>query len=446
MKKSRLKYSLLPAIIFALCMIFTGPIGHAKLASAACSATPDASLGTDSMSVTIPSTGTYYIWTRILAPSTTQDSIYMQVDGGCAVDVGDGTAIPANAWTWVNYQNGSTSSKISMSLSAGSHTILLTGKGSGVEVDRLLFLADQTCTPTGTGSNCTVTTYDPPTVSISSPASGATVTGSSVNLAATANDDDTTISSVAFEVDGQAVGTDTTYPYSVNWNSTSATDGTHTLAVNATNAEGQTTSTQESFTVANHTCSSDPTAPTDVKAASYGSTAMILTWTASTPSTGCSISGYKVFRNGTQIGTSTVADYGDSVGLTPDTVYQYYVEATDNGGHTSAASTTISGTTEADTTAPTAPTNVVATATSASVKLTWGASTDNVAVAGYRIYKNNVLYATVNAPNTTYTDNNVSANTNYTYAVSAIDTSSNESTHTSSSPSPVHTPAAVDTT
>jgi chitodextrinase len=448
MKQLKINRIILPALVIGLALFGVGVIApnHAASAAAACSNTPNSANGTDSMTVTVPSSGNYYVWTRIQAPSSSANSVYMQVDGGCATEVGGSSSIPANTWTWVNYENGSTSSPISTSLSAGTHTILLTGIGAGVEVDRILFLSDQSCTPSGTGSNCTVTTYDPPTISITSPASGATVTGSSVNLAANAADDDSTISSVQFKIDGTVVNTDTTYPYSYTWSSTSATDGSHTLVTEATNAAGQTTSAQESFNVANHTCSSAPSAPAGLKASANGEEAMSLSWSASTASTGCSISGYKVYRNGTLVGSPTTPSYADS-GLTPDTIYQYYVESVDNGGHTSSASGTVSGSTAPDTTPPSVPTAVAATATSSSaVKLTWGASTDNVAVSGYRIYRNSVLYATVTAPNTSYTDNDVSANTDYSYAVSAIDTSSNESAKTNATPYPVHTPAAVDTT
>jgi chitodextrinase len=447
MKGLKQKFVLTFALAIGIAFFFGNPVGHAKLAAAACSDTPNSSLGTDSMSVTIPSTGTYYVWTRMLDPDTTNNSIYMQVDGGCAVNVGDSSSIPANTWTWVDYLSGNTGTVNSMSLTAGTHTVLLTGEGSGVGIDSILFLGDQTCVPTGTGTNCTSPTYDPPTISITAPTSGATVGGTSVPLSATANDDDDTISSVVFKVDGTTVDTDTAYPYTYNWSSTGATDGSHTLTATATNADGQSTTATESFTVANHTCASAPSAPGGVTATATGLMTMSVSWSASTASSGCSVTGYQIYRAGTEIGTSTSTTYADS-GLTPDTAYQYYVKAIDNDSHTSAASSTVTGTTQADTTAPSAPTNVAATAlNSASVKLTWTASTDNVAVAGYRIYRNSVLYTTVNGASTvTYTDNDATADTSYVYAVSAIDTSSNESAHTTATPDPVKTPAAADTT
>ena len=127
----------------------------------ACTNTPDPNQGTDTQTLTIPQTGTYYVWSRLLVPDTTNNSYYLQVDGGCAIDVGDSSSIPANTWTWVNYQDGSASSVTSMSLTAGTHQVVMTGKEPGVGVDRVLFLGSSSCVPTATGDNCVT---PPPTL------------------------------------------------------------------------------------------------------------------------------------------------------------------------------------------------------------------------------------------------------------------------------------------
>lgn len=85
----------------------------------------------------------------------------------------------------------------------------------------------------------------------------------------------------------------------------------------------------------------------------------------------------------------------------------------------------------ADITAPSIPTGLTATAVSTSqIDLTWTASTDNVAVTGYKIYRDSTYIAT--AIGTTYSDVGLTASTLYTYTVSAIDGSSNESSQSSS--------------
>ena len=79
-----------------------------------------------------------------------------------------------------------------------------------------------------------------------------------------------------------------------------------------------------------------------------------------------------------------------------------------------------------DTTAPTVPASVSATAvSSSSINLTWAASTDNVGVNGYRIFRGGTQVAT--AGGTSYSDTGLSASTPYTYTVAAVDAAGNAS-------------------
>jgi hypothetical protein len=79
-----------------------------------------------------------------------------------------------------------------------------------------------------------------------------------------------------------------------------------------------------------------------------------------------------------------------------------------------------------DTEAPSVPQNLSATAVSSSqIDLTWDASTDNVGVAGYNIYRDNVLVDT-SAMNA-YADTGLAPSTEHEYEVSAFDAASNES-------------------
>lgn len=79
-----------------------------------------------------------------------------------------------------------------------------------------------------------------------------------------------------------------------------------------------------------------------------------------------------------------------------------------------------------DTTPPTPPSNLVATASSVSqIGLTWSASVDDVGVAGYRVYRNSSL---VGSPSgTSYSDTGLTANTQYSYYVTARDAAGNVS-------------------
>jgi len=79
-----------------------------------------------------------------------------------------------------------------------------------------------------------------------------------------------------------------------------------------------------------------------------------------------------------------------------------------------------------DTTAPTAPTNLTASGTTATAtNLSWTASTDNVGVTGYDVYQGATLKATVTT--TSYTVTGLTAATAYTFSVKAKDAAGNVS-------------------
>ena len=92
----------------------------------------------------------------------------------------------------------------------------------------------------------------PPTVSMTAPANGATVSGTTVPVTANASDN-VGVSGVQFLLDGANLGVeDTISPYSISWNTTTATNGSHTLTARARDAAGNvTTSTVVTVTVSN---------------------------------------------------------------------------------------------------------------------------------------------------------------------------------------------------
>ncbi len=97
-----------------------------------------------------------------------------------------------------------------------------------------------------------------PTVSIASPSPSATETGT-VNVTANASDTNG-IKQVQFELDGQPLGSPVTAaPYNYAWNTTGATNGTHSLTAIATNVSGtSTTSAAVSVAVSNGTTVTPP--------------------------------------------------------------------------------------------------------------------------------------------------------------------------------------------
>jgi len=108
-------------------------------------------------------------------------------------------------------------------------------------------------TPVG-GSTPPPSDATPPTVSLTAPASGVTVSGTSVAISANASDN-VGVVGVQFKLDGNNLGAeDASSPYSISWNSTTATNGSHSLTALARDAAGNSTiSTAVSVTVSNVT-------------------------------------------------------------------------------------------------------------------------------------------------------------------------------------------------
>lgn len=113
----------------------------------------------------------------------------------------------------------------------------------------------------GGGGGTPTSDTTPPVVSITSPAEAATISGT-VNIAANASDE-TGVAGVQFQIDGNNIGTeDTTVPYDISWDTSSATNATHTIAAIARDTSGnQTTSTLVSVTVNNSSGGGNPNPP-----------------------------------------------------------------------------------------------------------------------------------------------------------------------------------------
>src|SRR6185436_6222103 len=111
----------------------------------------------------------------------------------------------------------------------------------------------------------------PPTVVLTSPASGATVSGA-VNIAADASDNVAVIR-VAFLVDGAQTGSDdTAAPYAITWDSRTVANGNHTITATAFDAAGHTASSSVTVNVSNGVSPPPPTAqpiPGTIQAEDY---------------------------------------------------------------------------------------------------------------------------------------------------------------------------------
>jgi hypothetical protein len=111
--------------------------------------------------------------------------------------------------------------------------------------------------------------------------------------------------------------------------------------------------------------------------------------------------------------------------LHPTSYDWQFVPADGSGTFTDSGSAACHGSL-ADTTPPTAPTNLTAAAAGpAEIDLSWSASTDNVGVAGYRIYRDGGATPIATVTETTYADGAVTPATTHSYTVAAFDAASN---------------------
>jgi chitodextrinase len=166
-----------------------------------------------------------------------------------------------------------------------------------------------------------------------------------------------------------------------------------------------------------------PTTPTNLSG-TVGTGQINLTWNTSTDNVG--VTGYKVYRNSSLLQTVTTNSFVDT-NVTAGTSYTYRVSAHDAAGNNSSQSSAVTRTIPipTDITPPSVPTNLIATPSTSKVELSWNASTDNVGVVGYRLYKDGSIYKTL--ATRSYTDTTISAGTTYSYKVAAYDAAGNTS-------------------
>jgi len=168
-----------------------------------------------------------------------------------------------------------------------------------------------------------------------------------------------------------------------------------------------------------------PVAPQNLSVTAVGWNSFQLDWAASSDNVG--VAYYDVYRDGVRYATSTGTAFDDA-GLPELRTFQYFVVAIDQSGLTSGTSNivTVSTGSPPDQTPPTIPQRVNAVAKSgSSIAVSWDASTDNVGVVKYSIYRNDVKISETNA--TWFTDTGLRGKTAYNYKVSALDAAGNES-------------------
>ena len=250
---------------------------------------------------------------------------------------------------------------------------------------------------------------------------GTALSVTSAQLSWTASTDNVGVTGYRIYRDGSAIDTSATTTFTDNG---LTVGNTYSYTVTAFDAAGNE-SGQSTPDNVNTSDLQAPTVPTNLQGAALSVTSAQLSWTASTDNVG--VTGYRIRRDGSAIGTSAITTFTDN-GLTVGNTYSYYVTAFDAAGNESGQSTPVNVNTS-DLQAPTVPTNLQGAALSViSAQLSWTASTDNVGVTGYSIYRDGSAIGTI--ATTTLTDNGLTVGNTYSYTVTAFDAAGNESNHT----------------
>jgi glucose/arabinose dehydrogenase len=198
-----------------------------------------------------------------------------------------------------------------------------------------------------------------------------------------------------------------------------------------------------------------PSVPTGLRSTGKSSTTVSLAWNAATDNVG--VVGYDIYQHGQLVTSVGNVLQGTASGLIPNTDYDWTVFAKDAAGNVSLASNNVLVRTDpapADNIAPSVPGNLRSPGKAAtSVDLAWNASTDNVGVAGYDIFRDGVQSGTADGSATTTTVAGLTTGRQYLFRVRARDAAGNSSalsneiavTPSASGPAGVPNPGAVTT-
>ena len=167
-----------------------------------------------------------------------------------------------------------------------------------------------------------------------------------------------------------------------------------------------------------------PLAPTGLGITNLAANSLTLNWSAATDNV--AVIAYRVFRGGVFHATVLAPTLSlDDSGLAAATSYSYTVSACDAALNCSAQSATVSATTP-DNVPPSTPVGLgIINVAANTLTLNWLASSDNVAVTAYQVYRGGVFRATVAAPSVSFNDSGLTSVTLYSYTVRACDAAGN---------------------
>jgi hypothetical protein len=163
-------------------------------------------------------------------------------NSGDQLTLKNSAGLPIDFVAWENYATGWTVSAVDTTI----RRISATDTDTGSDWENSGTLGDPKAGNYGGGSGDST----PPTITITNPINGATLSGT-VSITANASDN-IGVTQVEFYIDNILQSTDTAAPYSYNWDSRSFTNGSHTLKTTAFDAAANSNTHQISVIVQNN--------------------------------------------------------------------------------------------------------------------------------------------------------------------------------------------------
>ena len=260
--------------------------------------------------INVTQSGVYRIDARVSSGST-GSAYHVEIDN---INVTGSVTVP-NTGGWTIFQDVG---KGGINLSTGQHVLKIYSDLQYFNLNWIRISAEAGPTP--------------PTVTVTGPVQGATVSGT---ITVTANaSDNVGVASVQFRVDGTNLGSEVVSPpYAVSWDTTTVPNGSHLLTAIARNTAGiSTTSPAISVTVTN-----DTTAPvlSAVAASGVSSSAATITWITDEPADSQVEYGLTTaYGQTTPLDTSLVTSHSVGLsGLSASTLYHYRVKSRDAAGN-----------------------------------------------------------------------------------------------------------------
>ena len=176
-----------------------------------------------------------------------------------------------------------------------------------------------------------------PTVAFSTPSNGATISGGSQTLQASASDNNA-VAQVRFMIGETLLATDTTSPYSTTLNTTVYQNGSYTLYAVARDTSGNNATSSIGVTINNVALDVTPPVISSV-ASSTSATTATLTWTTNEATTSTIAYGATTSYGSTQNNNTPATSHSMTLtGLTASSLYHFRITSSDGSGNTTVSS------------------------------------------------------------------------------------------------------------